>query len=72
MPEAKEGEVTIVEVETVGFNKTKVDRMMTLLFHKIKIPFEWGNAGSRDHVLYPVPMHYCAGEGAFGGYEGWN
>jgi len=24
MPEAKEGEVTIVEVETVGFNKTKV------------------------------------------------
>ena len=31
MPEAKEGEVTIVEVETVGFNKTKVDRMMIML-----------------------------------------
>ena len=28
MPEAKEDEVTIVEVESVGFNKTKVDRMM--------------------------------------------
>ena len=28
MPEAKEGEVTIVEVENVGYNKTKVDRMM--------------------------------------------
>ena len=27
MPEAKEGEVTIVEVETVGFNKTKVDAL---------------------------------------------
>ena len=27
MPEAKDGEVTIVEVESVGFNKTKVDRM---------------------------------------------
>ena len=24
MPEAKDGEVTIVEVESVGFNKTKV------------------------------------------------
>ena len=32
MPEAKEGEVTIVEVETVGFNKSKVDEMMVLCF----------------------------------------
>ena len=31
MPESKEGEVTIVEVETIGFNKTKVDRMLLLL-----------------------------------------
>ena len=31
MPEAKEDEVTIVEVESVGFNKTKVDKMMMLL-----------------------------------------
>ena len=27
MPEAKDGEVTIVEVESVGFNKTKVERI---------------------------------------------
>ena len=26
MPEAQDGEVTIVEVETEGFNKAKVDR----------------------------------------------
>ena len=31
MPEAKEGEVTIVEVESMGFNKTKVDWMMTII-----------------------------------------
>ena len=30
MPEAKDGEVTIVEVESMGFNKTKVERMMML------------------------------------------
>ena len=30
MPEAKEGEVTIVEVESVGYNKTKVLRMLML------------------------------------------
>ena len=56
MPEAKEGEVTIVEVESLGFNKTKVDGMMMLSltwFLKIKIPFGWGrNTGSGDHVLY--------------------
>ena len=56
MPEAKEGEVTIVEVESLGFNKTKVDGMMMLSltwFLKIKIPFGWGrNTGSGDHILY--------------------
>ena len=31
MPEAKDGEVTIVEVESMGFNKTKVDWMMTII-----------------------------------------
>ena len=31
MPEAKDGEVTIVVVESMGFNKTKVDWMMTII-----------------------------------------
>ena len=31
MPEAQDGEVTIVEVESLGYNKTKVIGMICLL-----------------------------------------
>ena len=63
MPEAKEGEVTIVEVETVGFNKTKVDRMMML-------PFVSLNLESIQIEKCCSNMHYCSGESSLGGHEG--
>ena len=34
MPEAQDGEVTIVEVETLGYNKIKVIEMIWLLLQQ--------------------------------------
>ena len=34
MPEVQDGEVTIVEVETEGFNKAKVSRRICCLKHQ--------------------------------------
>ena len=34
MPEAQDGEVTIVEVETLGYNKAKVTGMIYLLLQQ--------------------------------------
>ena len=47
MPEARDGEVTIVEVESIGFNKTKVDWMMIIRYTRLAF---------RD--LCCLPKHY--------------
>ena len=42
MPEAQEGEVTILEVETLGFGKAKVNFVQELLMIANKINFSLG------------------------------
>ena len=37
MPEAQDGEVTIVEVESLGYNKAKVIGMIYFYYNKAKV-----------------------------------
>ena len=71
MPEAKEGEVTIVEVESVGHNKTKVLRMLMLPNNQLHCTMYQGcTHATFTFIQCTVFYSYTiTGEGSLGRHE---